>query len=115
VLLLFAFNHFLPIKTNMACHAKSYNNFECVRKIIGTDHSGFTEPILTTENHHLINSWTTIDNELLKIDSTECNRRAEGAKGKRPLGFILQKLGDKWLDILAKQRWKQNVPNSWVD
>jgi hypothetical protein len=96
--------------------AKSYNNSNAVQEIIGADHSGFTEPILTADDHHLIDSLTTIDNEYLKVDSTEGNRRAEGAQGKRPLGFIMQKLKGKWLDSLAKQRLKlSGVPDSWTD
>jgi len=96
--------------------AKSYNNSVAVQEIIGTDHSGFTEPILTADDHHLIDSLTTIDNEYLKIDSTEGNRRAEGAQGKRPLGFIVQKLTGKWLDSLAKRRLKlSGVPDSWAN
>jgi hypothetical protein len=96
--------------------AKSYNNSVAVREIIGTDHSGFTEPILTEDDHYLIDSLTTIDNEYLKIDSTEGNRRAEGAQGKRPLGFVMQKLTGKWLDSLAKRRLKlSGVPDSWTD
>jgi hypothetical protein len=96
--------------------AKSYNSSEAVREIIVADHSGFTEPILTAEDHHLIDSLTTLDNEYLKIDSTAGNRRAEGAQGKRPLGFIMQKLTGKWLDSLAKRRLKlSGVPDSWTD
>ena len=96
--------------------AKSYNNSNAVQEIIGADHSGFTEPILTADDRHLIDSLTTIDNEYLKIDSTEGNRRAEGAEGKRQLGFIMQKLTGKWLDSLAKRRLKlSGVPDNWTD
>lgn len=96
--------------------AKSYNNSNAVQEIINDDHSGFTEPILTADDHHLIDSLTTIDNEYLKVDSTEGNQRAEGAQGKRPFGFIMQKLTGKWLDSLAKQRLKlSGVPDSWTD
>jgi hypothetical protein len=42
----------------------------------------------------------------MKIDSTEGNQRAEGAQGKRPLGFILDKLKSKWFDSLANERYK---------
>jgi hypothetical protein len=112
VLHLFTFDRSLPIETNIAYMAKSYNNSETIREIIGTDHSGFTEPILTTEDHHLIDSLTTIDNEHLRIDSIKGQQRAEGAHRKRPLGLITQKLACKWLESLAKQRWKlSGVPN----
>lgn len=94
---------------------KSYNNSNVVQEIINTDHSGFTEPILTDEDYKLIDSLTTIDNQHLIADSTEGRRRAEGAQGKRPLGYIMDKLASKWLDSLAKQRLKLNGnPNSWT-
>lgn len=94
---------------------KSYNNSNVVQEIINTDHSGFTEPILTDEDYKLIDSLTTIDNQHLIADSTEGRCRAEGAQGKRPLGYIMDKLASKWLDSLAKQRLKLNGnPNSWT-
>ncbi|WP_422854004.1 hypothetical protein, partial [Flavobacterium sp.] len=42
---------------------KSYNNSNAVQEIIGADHSGFTEPILTEGDYELIDSITTIDNK----------------------------------------------------
>lgn len=42
------------------------------------------------------------------IDSADGKRRAEGAKGKRPLGFIFDKLDSKWLDSLANKRYKSS-------
>ena len=95
--------------------AKSYNNSSAVQEVIAADHSGFTEQILTADDYHLIDSLTTIDNEYLKIDSAEGNRRAEGAQGKRPLGFIMQKLTGKWLDSLARQRLKRNGADTWSE
>jgi len=86
---------------------KGYNNSNAIQEIISNDHSGFTEPIILTEDDYkLIDSLTTVDNEKMKIDSTEGNRRAEGAQGKRPLGFILNKLKSRWLDSLANERYK---------
>lgn len=87
---------------------KSYNNSKAIKEVISSDHSGFTEPILTTDDYRLIDSLTTFDNDKIKIDSTEGNRRAEGAQGKRPLGFILDKLKSKWLDSLANKRYKSS-------
>lgn len=96
--------------------SKSYNNSIAVREIIKTDHSGFTEPVLTEEDEHLIDSLTTVDNQNLITDSIAGRRRAEGAQGKRPLGYIMNKLSNKWLDSLAKQRLKQNgIPSSWTE
>lgn len=95
---------------------KSYNNSSAVREIIYTDHSGFTEPILNEEDYKLIDSLTKLDNKYLVADSAEGNRRAEGAQGKRPLGFIKDKLSSKWLDSLAKRRLKLNgIPSYWAD
>jgi hypothetical protein len=85
---------------------KSYNNSNAVREMINADHSGFTEPILTEDDYTLIDSLTTLDNQLLLADSTEGHRRAEGAQGKRPLGYIMGKLKSKSLDSLARQRLK---------
>ena len=94
---------------------KGYNNSKAIQEIINSDHSGFTEAILTEDDYKLIDSLTTADNEKMKIDSTQGNRRAEGAQGKRPLGFILDKLNSKWLDSLARQRLKSSgVPKSWT-
>lgn len=83
---------------------KGYNNSTAVREIISGDHSGFTEPILTEEDYRLIDSLTTIDNLYLIADSTNGRRRAEGSQGKRPLGYIMDKLQSKWLDSLAKKK-----------
>lgn len=91
--------------------SKGYNNSKAIQEIISSDHSGFTEPILTEDDYKLIDSLTTIDNEKMKIDSTEGNRRAEGAQGKRPLGFILNGLNSKWLDSIAKKRYKNSGVN----
>lgn len=95
--------------------SKSYNNSNAVQEIIEVDHSGFTEPILTREDYKLIDSLTTIDNQHLIADSTSGSNRAEGAQGKRPLGYILNKLTSKRLDSLARQRLKINGdPSSWT-
>lgn len=86
---------------------KSYNNSKAIQEIISSDHSGFTEPILTESDYKLIDSLTTADNEKMKIDSTNGNRRAEGAQGKRPLGFVLDRLNSDWLDSIANSRYKK--------
>ncbi|MDP2037447.1 MAG: hypothetical protein Q8L04_08690 [Ignavibacteria bacterium] len=95
---------------------KSYNNSNAVQEIIINDNSGFTEPFLTANDLHIIDSLTTLDNEYLKVDSAQGIQRAEGANGKRPLGFIMKKLTSKWLDSLAKRRLKiSGVSDSWSD
>ncbi len=96
--------------------SKSYNNSNSVRDIISNDHSGFTEPILTEIDFKLIDSLTTIDNQRLITDSSEGHLRAEGAQGKRPLGFIMDILTSKWLDSLSKSRMKiSGVSDNWSD
>ena len=96
--------------------SKSYNNSNSVRDIITNDHSGFTEPILTEIDFKLIDSLTTIDNQRLITDSSEGHLRAEGAQGKRPLGFIMDILTSKWLDSLSKSRMKiSGVSDNWSD
>ena len=84
---------------------KGYNNSAAVQEIIDSDHSGFTEPVLSKDDYNLIDSLTMIENERMKLDSTKGNERAEGAQGKRPLGFVLDRLTSKWLDSLAKKRY----------
>jgi hypothetical protein len=91
---------------------KSYNHSAAVKEIINNDNSGFTEPMLTEEDYKLIDSLTKLDNNKLVIDSTESDRRAEGAQGKRPLGFIIDKLRSKWLDSLANERYKTSKVKS---
>ncbi len=87
---------------------KGYNNSNAIQEIIKSDHSGFTEIILTEDDYKLIDSLTTVDNQQMIVDSTNGKRRAEGAQGKRPLGFILNKLDSKWLDSIANKRYKNS-------
>ncbi|MBE7171881.1 MAG: hypothetical protein INR73_14935 [Williamsia sp.] len=94
---------------------KSYNYSAAIQEIINRDHSGFTEPILSDADDHLIDSLTTADNELMKIDSAKGPLRAEGAQGKRPFDYMLDKLNSKWLDSLARKRAKAfDVPKEWL-
>jgi hypothetical protein len=94
---------------------RSYNNSNAVREIISNDHSGFTEPALTEDDYTLIDSLTFRDNEELIADSSAGQLRAEGAQGKRPLGYIMEKLTSKWLDSLAKKRLKIRYTSSKTD
>ena len=84
-----------------------FNNSEEVKTIIKFDRSGFTEPILTEDDYHLIDSIVLLDN--IKMTSDSVNRIgnvAEGAEGKHVLTYILNRLESKWLDSLAQQRYK---------
>lgn len=87
---------------------KSFNNSNAIREIYSIDHSGFTEPILTESDYAIIDSLTTIDNEKLKLDSANGNRRAEGSQGKRPFGYIIEIINSKWLDSIANKRYKNS-------
>ena len=86
---------------------KSYNNSNDIQNIIKLDKSGFTEPILTSDDYKLIDSLTMIDNTKLTTDSTNSiGTVAEGAEGKHILGYVVKKLESRWLDSLAKKRYK---------
>lgn len=88
---------------------KGYNNSKAIQEIINSDHSGFTEPVLTTDDFKLIDSLTTADNKKMQSDSTRSiGKVAEGAEGKHPLGFMLKKLNSKWFDSLAINRYKSS-------
>ncbi|HRO84789.1 MAG TPA: hypothetical protein PK110_08220 [Niabella sp.] len=87
---------------------KGYNYSDAVKEIIGKDNSGFAEPILFEEDYHLIDSFTTIDNDKMKLDSIEGIDRAEGAQGKRPLGYLIDIMKSKFLDSLSKSQYKIN-------
>jgi hypothetical protein len=87
---------------------KSFNNSNEIKEILKKDHSGFTEPILTESDYEFIDSLTKSDNEKMIIDSSFGNKRAEGSQGKRPFGYILEKINSKWLDSIAKKRYKNS-------
>ena len=86
---------------------KSYNNSKAINEIIDLDHSGFIEPVLITDDYKLIDSLVEAENEKMKVDSTDGDRRAEGAQGKRPFHFILKTLKDRSLEKIAKRRFKK--------
>ena len=90
---------------------KGYNNSNSIQEIINTDHSGFTEPILSEEDYILLDSLTTLDNKEMVKDSIDGINRAEGSNGKRPLEYILKKLNSKFLDSLAINRYKKYIKN----
>lgn len=94
---------------------KGYNYSPAMQEILSIDRSGFTEPILIEEDLKLIDSLTTFDNATMRIDSAASNHRAEGSNGKRPLGFILVRIQSKWLDSLAKKRYKLSGLTKWED
>ncbi|REA58893.1 hypothetical protein DSL64_19695 [Dyadobacter luteus] len=93
---------------------KGYNNSPAIQEILESDHSGFTEQILNENDYLLIDSLTTADNHAMKLDSAQGEQRAEGAQGKRPLGYLLELFNSKQLDSLARQRLKLSVTKSWT-
>jgi hypothetical protein len=84
-----------------------YNNTDEVKNMVRSDQSGFSEPILTTEDYELIDSLVTADNIRMTQDSIKrVGRVAEGSEGKHVFGYALNKYQSKWLDQLAKERFK---------
>lgn len=71
------------------------------------DGSGYSEPLLSGEDIQLINQFVKIDNQQMISDSIQrIGTVAEGAQGKNVLSFLLTKYNSKWLDRLAKTRYK---------
>lgn len=95
---------------------KVYNNSDAIQQIIRSDRSGFTEPILTMEDLKIIDSLTTLDNQMMTADSTNAiGRVAEGAEGKHILGFIMRKMDGRRLDSLAKERYKRSGASQFLN
>jgi len=89
---------------------KGFNRSDAIQEVIKFDKSGFTEPLLTVDDLNLIDSLTTVDNLRMQTDSAHrIGRVAEGFEGKHPLGFILEKINSKWLDSLARKRYKHQA------
>lgn len=87
---------------------ESYNQSAAIREVLRQDHSGFTETIITDADNVLIDSLAKDLNRQLIADSLSGYTRAEGSDGKRPFDFILERYKSKWLDSLAKKRYKQS-------
>ena len=84
-----------------------YNNTNEIKSIVFADHSGFSEPILSTEDYDLIDSLVEVDNSTMILDSiNRIDRVAEGAEGKHVFGYALNKYQGNWLDKLSKERIK---------
>jgi hypothetical protein len=84
-----------------------FNNSEEVKSLIQFDKSGFTEPVLTPDDYELIERMVQADQQQMRDDSVaRIGRVAEGAEGKSVFSHVLHKLESKWLDSLAKERYK---------
>ncbi len=89
-----------------------YDHSPEIKKIVSLDHSGFTEPILSMEDDGIIDSLVQRDVSNMKADSIRTSGRlAEGAEGKHVLGLVMVKLKSKFLDSLARARYKLNSFN----
>lgn len=86
-----------------------FNQSEAIKTVIKFDRSGFTEPLLTEDDYHLIDSLVYIDNLQMIADSIKrIGRVAEGAEGKHVFDYILNKFGSKWIDSVARHRYKSS-------
>ena len=81
-------------------------------EVLKQDHSGFAEPLVTEDDLNFIDSIAEKHHNEIIVDSTKV--RAEGSNGKRPLGFILEKLESNWLDSIARKRFNlSGLPKDW--
>ena len=86
---------------------KGFNNTDAVNNLLSSDHSGFTEPILTDDDFRVIDSLVEKDNLMMVKDSiNRAGRVAEGAEGKHVLQVILDRIQNNSLDVLAKKRYR---------
>ncbi|MFN9999295.1 MAG: hypothetical protein ACK52X_06715 [bacterium] len=87
---------------------EAFGNSDAIREALATDHSGFGEPILSIQDLALIDSFSKVDNQVIVLDSVDrVGRVGEGAQGKQILSFALFRYQSKWLDSLAKVRYKR--------
>jgi hypothetical protein len=92
---------------------KGFNNINEIHYVLSKDNSGFTELLLLKEDFKLIDSLSTTANEAMIIDSMNGLYRAEGAQGKRPLQYIMDKLQSNWIDSIASVRYNLSRNNGW--
>ncbi len=85
-----------------------FNHSIAINNIIDFDRSGFFEPILTNQDHYLIDSMVYRDNQIMMTDSTNrIGMVSEGAEGKHILSYLIAKYESKWIDSVAKVRYKK--------
>ena len=97
----------VKLKYFSGCLRYGYNDSKEIRKVLQSDHSGYSELILGTR-YFYIDSLAKKAGERMKLDSI--NRRgrvAEGADGKQILSTCLCDYESKWLDSLARQEYKR--------
>jgi hypothetical protein len=99
-------NQFKLVYTRKLLQA-GFNNSTSINSILETDPKGFTERILSDADYHLIDSLVYLDNQIMKTDSTNrIGMVAEGAEGKHVISYLINKFENKWIDSLAKERYK---------
>jgi len=86
---------------------EGFNNTEAIKSIVDNQFSGYGEPILYPEDLKLISDFAKKANVRLTKDSIErIGRVAEGAEGKYVIAYAIESYNSKWLDSLAKARYK---------
>jgi hypothetical protein len=84
-----------------------FNNSASINNILDTDPKGFTEPILSKSDYQIIDSLVFEDNLFMMADSTNrIGMVAEGAEGKHVISYLINKFDHKWIDSVAKVRYK---------
>jgi hypothetical protein len=82
-----------------------FDNSAEIKTIIGSDHSGYSEIVLSMDDFKFIDSVVAADRAKLSADSsTSIGRKAEGAEGKRIFDFVLERYQSKWLNDVAIRR-----------
>jgi hypothetical protein len=84
-----------------------FNQSAAINNILETDPKGFTERILSDADYKLIDSLVYRDNQIMMTDSTNrIGMVAEGAEGKNVIEYLIDKYESKWIDSVAKVRYK---------
>src|SRR6185295_15553702 len=84
-----------------------FNKSDAIKNVLAADHSGYGEPILSIEDIELTDSLVNIDNKIMVLDSlNRIGRVSEGSQGKHIFDYALGKYQSKWLDSLARERYK---------
>jgi hypothetical protein len=84
-----------------------FNQSQEIKTVISTDRSGYGEPILLPTDILLIDSLSIVANQKMIQDSAKSiGKMAEGAQGKRVFDYLLTAYHSKWLDSIAKSRYK---------
>jgi hypothetical protein len=82
-----------------------FDNSAEIKTIIGRDHSGYSEIVLSMDDFKFIDSVIVADRAKLSADSSaSIGRKAEGSEGKRVFDFVLERYQSKWLNDVAIKR-----------